>query len=316
MAVSTTAAVSAPAAPSPPPATARVFAVPELLEKILLLAVINSDYEDDVGRYLLFEPMPGYDQVFSLIAVQRVSKNFLNTIQGSVKLKQLIYRAPLDTKLKNGDYWDDEEATDGPDLFQDHRPLQCLLNRMRFKAADGAGWGFDFDDRTWDTPCGFIKVTLDASILNRWTPLGRDFRKNFGGKLENVATSAFQDGWGRPEASWRRIKICSSRKKKSIRLGISATGHWQEVRPNIGIPAIKWNLRGDTTLGQVYELIIKFFTFIDFQRSIRAEQDREFAHASMNAMYMEFDEAAYSYEIFGRVHGNPRQGLSADHDDF
>ncbi|KXT18126.1 hypothetical protein AC579_4546 [Pseudocercospora musae] len=37
---------------------------------------------------------------------------------------------------------------------------------------------------------------------------------------------------------------------------------------------------------------------------------------SMNTIYMEFDEAAYSYEIFGRVHGNPRQGLGADHDDF
>ncbi|KXS99552.1 hypothetical protein AC578_4254 [Pseudocercospora eumusae] len=307
---------SAPAATSPPSAASRVFATEELLEKILLLAINDSDYEDDEGRYVLFEPMPGHDQVFSLIAVQRVGKNFLHTIQGSVKLKQPIYRAPLESKPKDDDYWDEEKSIDGPDLFLDHRPLQCLLNRTRSKAADGAGWGFDFDDRTWDTPCGFNKVTLDASVLNRWTPLGRTFRENFGGKFENVVTSAFQDGWSNPEASWRHIKICSSKKKKSIRLGISATGHWQEVRPNIGIPAIKWNLSGDSTLGQVYEVILKFFTFIDFQRLIRAEQDREFAHASVNAMYMEFDEAAYSYEIFGRVHGNPRQGLSADHDDF
>lgn len=278
------------------PAAARVFAIPELLEDILLLAATNSVHHYRFGRNSLFAPPgPGRDALLSLITIQRVSKAFLNTIEGSVKLKQLICRAPRD----NHQEYPSCPAWVVPKVNTDHEPLLWFLERVIKKSID------EGDDCFW--PNGTLRESeSDANIVMRSDLLWftyhdhkRVHRHSFHGRPESALVSAFPFGWQRAEASWRSIKICTSKDIKPFAFSISTDESWDTVTPCIGRPSGQWTLDGNTTLGAVYELILGFMRLVDEQRVVKAEMDERFEQTFADERNKAFKEQADRGEMFG-----------------
>ncbi|EME88422.1 uncharacterized protein MYCFIDRAFT_192597 [Pseudocercospora fijiensis CIRAD86] len=259
-------AVSALAAPTQASAASRVFAIPELLEEILLQLASDTLLPTSNLRNadLQWYPMPADQLALSLFTAQRVSKGFLNTIRGSVKLKPLMWRAPV------------EEVEEDNLPLRNHRPLECLLGRM--------GRGFFSREPCLISEQGSECVRVGA----------REDSDAFDGKFEDTLEAALRWGWLNPEASWRDIPICHTKSEKNIILQLATS---TISYPDIGTAVMKWDLSPDTTLGRVYELFRRFFKLVDQQRVIKVEYDRQFAEGARDAMRAGLETEACAYGL-------------------
>ncbi|PPJ57305.1 hypothetical protein CBER1_09029 [Cercospora berteroae] len=173
-------------------AAARVFAVPELLEEILLLTV---DDQYPLGPFrdwdLKLWPMPACGYLWKggicLYRIQRVSTAFRHTIQGSNKLKQLMFLAPQDNAALSMDY---------DSLLLLHKPVLSLMSIMRLSDAD---YTVEFDE---------IEVVRGIA-----SPAWKTFEDLFSPHITpfNPTIGRLRKGWRNPEASWRKIKVCNAK---------------------------------------------------------------------------------------------------------
>ncbi|KAF7191552.1 hypothetical protein HII31_07054 [Pseudocercospora fuligena] len=194
-------------------AASRVFAVPELLEHILLY-YSHSDAKITTAGHIK-EPSLG------LFAIQRTCRDFQATIQGSKLLRRLMFLEPVDFSILS------EEETDNY-----HYPLWWFLEEMEFEVSY---WDSSEVDETRES---FLELP-NLSV--------NDFRllaQKFFGPTSKRADSA----WLRSEASWRQIKVCNSTAPKpiDIEMAYCPTDH-----PSIPV-CTTWEIGGEDTLESVF----------------------------------------------------------------
>ncbi|CAK1366375.1 uncharacterized protein RHO25_011127 [Cercospora beticola] len=247
----------------PPPdytgdAASRVFAVPELLEHILFLAVTtqrieNPDY-DEPGPLKMW-PMAGCAIVSEgcvcLFQIQRVSRAFRHTIHGSVKLKRLMFLAPQEnSKLLS----DRSEPEPGMEL---HQPLTSLLSMMCLTEIEEAMVIEEVDitdgNYTWHA---FIYSEL-LSVSE--TPYDR-------------ALGELPKGWRNPEASWKKIRICNA--KVPCALNFRVEGEFQEddEAPPFNIT---FRFEEDDTLDHAFNLLEGLLTVLSKYRDKKIAMDND-----------------------------------------
>ncbi|PIA92060.1 hypothetical protein CB0940_09228 [Cercospora beticola] len=217
-------------------AAGRVSAVTELLEHILLLAVASQCDEAKDNMDWTGLKMPGCGNVakggICLFRIQRVNKTFRNAVQGSTKLKQLIYLAPRhDT---SGILEEDHLEGTWPAAY---KPLEFMVSLLGAHVEDGF---------------------LDLFGLQQWVPGAETLvTKTNPSLVDGLATPYEQtigklpQGWHNPEASWRNIKICTAKEPSAIRYAF-----WTDFDENADAPPFDpiWQLGKDATLGYVFEL--------------------------------------------------------------
>lgn len=217
-------------------AASRVFAVTELLEHVLLLAVTSQCEEAEDNMDWAELKMPGCGNVakggLCLFRIQRVNKTFRDIVQGSTKLKQTIYLAPRnDTSGILG-----EDCQDGswPAAY---KPLEFMVSLL----------GTDVED-------GF----LDFFGLQQWTMGAKTLVTKMNSRLADGTATPYEQtigklpkGWHNPEASWRSIKICTAKEPSAIHYAF-----WTDFDENADAPPFDpiWQLGKDATLGDVFEL--------------------------------------------------------------
>lgn len=248
-------------------AASRVFDITELLEQILLFAVASQSEEakEKDSKILKMPPMPGCGNVSAggicLFRIQRVSKTFRHTIQGSTKLKQLIYLAPpsVDTPV----LWEDENSQRvWPSAYQPFQSLVSLLNA--------------------NVEYGFV----DFFVVRKWggeKTLVTDMNKLF---IDDCASTYGQiigqlpNGWHNPEASWRVIKICHANEPSQFKYSF-----WSDLEDDDDAPPFfpSWQLGGDVTLEYVFELYSIVLEALDEYIPKKKLMNREYAIARGNA---------------------------------
>ncbi|CAK1366372.1 unnamed protein product [Cercospora beticola] len=261
-------------------AAMKVFAVPELLEHILYLAVISQQAEDRVREkqdrhdlcVLKMWPMPGCGDVskggICLFRIQRVNKTFRDTIQGSTKLKQLIYLAPRDNaKLK-----DEADLEEGRLAL--HKPLTAFLWGINFRTKKEL---LDLDaHKDAEEGVEALVTVLRDSIFSRrsTTP----YKKIFGKCPKK---------WRRAQASWRKIKVCNARVPVPVRVVVQGEETW----PDHALPMgdIVWDLDEEATLEHVFDLLSEFLKAVEDLRHGKDLHER-----SRAKKLLQFDERASS----------------------
>ncbi|CAK1366376.1 hypothetical protein CB0940_09225 [Cercospora beticola] len=221
-------------------AAAKVFAVPELLEEILLQAV---DDQYPLGPFrdwdLKMWPMPACGYLWKggicLYRIQRVSTAFRHTIQGSNKLKQLMFLAPQDNAAL---------SMDSDSLLPLHKPILSLMSIMRLSDADHTVEFDDFDE--------FEVVDGIAS------PAWKMFKDLFSPHITpyDRTIGRLRKGWSNPEASWRKIKVCNAKVPSPLNLRL----FYGPYHANDEIPpfSITFALDKDDTLEHLFNLFDGF----------------------------------------------------------
>ncbi|GIZ47277.1 hypothetical protein CKM354_001037300 [Cercospora kikuchii] len=252
----------------------RVFNTAELLESILLFAV--ADQMPDSPNLSLDDlklcPMPGSayrkPSGVCLFMLQRVSKTFRNTIKGSVKLMRLLFLAPYPN-----DYLKTFAAASG-DLVAYHTPLFYLLEKLNASNDWYTLLDCDYNnsnDVKIDSATG--KTTLTISIRSEWD------RVNFyeRASVYERATSKLQHGWSKPEASWRQVKVCNAQTSVPLTLKLN----WRDLmriflvrRDKLSL-TINWPLRGDDTLGFIFDAFCQLLVILDDRRKVFADLEEK-----------------------------------------
>ncbi|KAM3417198.1 hypothetical protein BST61_g5458 [Cercospora zeina] len=235
-------------------AAMRVFAVTELLEHILLLAV-TSQHDKAVAEkdmtLLKMCPMPGCGNVskggICLFSIQRVSKDFRYTIQGSMKLKQLIFLAPGEIAvLMAEEEWRSIRLPCHNEMANEesvrrfwlplHRPLISMLLMLAPKAELGV---LEFGVQC-HRDIGGLMIDLGDSI----------FRADIA--PHEIVTKKFPKSWHNPEASWRSVKMCNAKIPFPAKLDIDSSYWWHQNAKALPF-AISFELDMDATLERVFD---------------------------------------------------------------
>lgn len=254
-------------------AAMRVFAIPELLENILLLAVAEQmpECEDLDTATLKFSPMPGSARESQggvcLFSLQRVNKVFYGTITGSAKLKRLIFQAPYDNaELKIS------AATRG-DLLPYHTPLFSLLESLDSNSGEEI-MRCDFRSEEFvhtNTDSGVITLTLEL-LDQMHSP--NCYKEAIG----NVVKA-----WKDPEASWRQLKISNARDPVPLTIKILTKSSWSSNPPRLGAIELLWSLQGDDTLEYVWTLFCELLRLVDGRREVIRKADAKYWKAQQTA---------------------------------
>ncbi|PPJ57294.1 hypothetical protein CBER1_09028 [Cercospora berteroae] len=229
-------------------AAGKVFAIPKLLENILLLGVADQSVEGcriDNGfkRHLWSTLGCGRvsDGEICLFSIQRASKVFRHTIQGSLKLKQLMFLAPR----PNAELVSGNETKDVGEL-ELHKLLGSLLAIMGLSEIDNlmevCDEMYEDEDEASDG-IDSLKMLIDDNFVS--TP-STPYDKTIG-KLPK--------GWHKPEASWRKIKICNAKVTAPIKLRFGSPFVCDNEAPPFDIT---FPLEKDATLRYVFDLLERF----------------------------------------------------------
>ncbi|CAK4030964.1 Hypothetical predicted protein [Lecanosticta acicola] len=163
-------------------AAAKVFAVPELLEDILVKMALQ---EVHIGE----STQQQYGPALSLFILQRVNTDFSNTIKGSIKLRRLMFLEFADPKSEEAEYLNSEESHEDSAYL---RPLWWLFEFFRGTSS----W------RYMTQPCNDSgDVRLVAFTID---PNGGHLRQQSHVYClqEDKQRAALREG-----ASWRRMKL-------------------------------------------------------------------------------------------------------------
>lgn len=248
-------------------AAMKVFTVPELLEHILIQAVVSQHAKDrelderaqDELCSLKMWPMPGCGDIskggICLFRIQRVNKAFRNTIQGSIKLKQLIYLAPRE----NVDLLNEKHLRES--YYPMHKPLVSLIKLFDNIVDDGCvGMMDSMTDKVVDgvqTMVVEFNYTVSAGAR---TP----YEKVIG---------ALPKGWHNKEASWKQIKACNAKTSTPLDLVIRNDHSWKDE----GLPftTITWRLDGSETLEHMFDLFAEILDAVNGHRKAKCAMDGE-----------------------------------------
>ncbi|KAM3417197.1 hypothetical protein BST61_g5457 [Cercospora zeina] len=244
-------------------AARKVFAIPELLEQILCVAVVSQHARDrELNELYMLKmwPMPGCGNVskggICLFRIQRVNKTFRNTIQGSAKLKQLIYLAPRD----NAELIREAHLREGRLIL--HKPLYCLIGLFDSKVDDGTIGLLDLNDSEFIDEVATMKFGLNNTLaLGEATPYDR-------------IIGTLPKGWHNPEASWANIKICNAKIPTSVQLIVEHDESWEcDALP---VNTVTWELDRNETLEHVFDLLAELLDAINSHRKGKQamEEDR------------------------------------------
>ncbi|PPJ57302.1 hypothetical protein CBER1_09027 [Cercospora berteroae] len=262
-------------------AASRVFATPELLEHILFSRVTdqyNQAITEKKIHLLKMWPMPGCGSKESicLFAVQRVSKDFRYTIQGSTKLKQLMWLAPLDNDellaeekwkglgWKEVPYHDDYMSREERDStwLPLHQPLTSML-LMFASTVDRGLFEFHSSPRNeteslWmDLGSGMFYERIDPS---------------------EIPITKFPKGWHNPEASWRKIYMCNAKTRLPVKIQIWHDYWW--VNDWLALPFnVRIELGEDSTLERVFNCFSELLMAAQEMREFRLDWGEEREHA-------------------------------------
>ncbi|PIA92061.1 hypothetical protein CB0940_09229 [Cercospora beticola] len=203
-----------------------------------------------------------------LFRIQRVNKTFRDTIQGSTKLKQLIYLAPRDNaKLK-----DEADLEEGRLAL--HKPLTAFLWGINFRTKKEL---LDLDAHK-DAEEGveaLVTVLRDSICSGRSTT---PYKKIFGKCPKK---------WRRAQASWRKIKVCNARVPVPVRVVVQGEETW----PDHALPMgdIVWDLDEEATLEHVFDLLSEFLKAVEDLRHGKDLHER-----SRAKKLLQFDERTSS----------------------
>ncbi|WPB06473.1 uncharacterized protein RHO25_011130 [Cercospora beticola] len=236
-------------------AAMRVYSVPELLEQILLFAASGQTPASDDSRSqtLKLSPMPGSAKESRggtcMFSLQRVKKDFHATINGSVKLKRLMYLAPYPNKDLHA------SSTARKALLPFHTPFFALLDKLHENSWNGLlGWDWQYN-RFNLVGADDLTTHLNVDIRN---VVGQDK------SLYEEATSKLAPGWWYPEANWRQIQVCNAKKLVSLTVSIS---YFHYVEGTTSYKAnLAWDLHGDESLGYIFDRFGKLLQLIDETR--------------------------------------------------
>ncbi|GIZ47278.1 hypothetical protein CKM354_001037400 [Cercospora kikuchii] len=233
-------------------AAGKVFAIPELLENILLLGVADQFVEGcriDDGFKRQIWPTLGCGRIsedeICLFSIQRASKVFRHTIQGSLKLKQLMFLAPL----PNAELVSSNETKDVGDL-ELHKPLGSLLAILGLSEAENLTTLYNDAYEDEDGPPDGIDrlkmIITDDFVCTPGTPYDKTI-----GKLPK--------GWHNPEASWRKLRICNAKAPAPIKLRIWSPYVCDNEAPPFDIT---FPLEKDATMEHVFDLLERFMVVL------------------------------------------------------
>ncbi|GIZ47275.1 hypothetical protein CKM354_001037100 [Cercospora kikuchii] len=233
-------------------AAMRVFGVPELLEQILLLAVSDQTpaRDDRRSETLKLSPMPGAAKEsrggICIFSLQRVNKDFYATINGSAKLKRLLYLAPYPNK----DLYASSMARRA--LLPFHTPFFALLDKLHENCWNGL--------LSWDWQYSCHSPPSADDMITRTKVDIRDFIKQEK-SLYKEATSELAQGWWNPEAKWRDIKVCNAKELVSLTVRMFYL-HYVDGTASY-LANLTWNLHGDESLGHIFDHFCRVLQLID-----------------------------------------------------
>ncbi|PIA92066.1 hypothetical protein CB0940_09222 [Cercospora beticola] len=247
----------------------KVFSITELLEHILLCAI--AEQMPERLRYdnsmLKLSPMPGSARRNSrggvcLFSLQSVNKVFRATIKESTKLKRLIFLAPYGNPvLRTSD-------AARQDLVPYHTPLFSILDKLDNNTDNCLlHWNYNSSRMVQTDPeSGVTTVTIK---LMEDVPDEK--------KMYSRAMSMMPKGWWNAEASWKKIKVCNSRDMVPLTLKIMEQdeGLPLSLFSRFGRLDISWKLKGDETLGYVFEMLSRLLRLVADRRAVAREIERK-----------------------------------------
>ncbi|GIZ47271.1 hypothetical protein CKM354_001036800 [Cercospora kikuchii] len=267
---------------SPPgDAAMRTFSIPELLEQILLFT--SSDEVPHIHQLQSSTSLSSTRATliaWRLFSLQCVNKDFHSTINGSAKLKRLMHLLPYaNEKL--------ESLPPGTrELLPFHKPLFTILDKLKNNGPVRLlGWNqWQLQGRVWD-----------------WEPL--DVHKETGARLFDIrvcgqysteelscfdqAIADLPQGWLNPDASWRNIKICNAKETFPLILRVRREDRPRDLNWDLGSIELDWYLRGDDTLGYVFDLFLQLFQHIDAIRVAKRNMEAKLKVIKQEKIYME-----------------------------
>ncbi|PIA92069.1 hypothetical protein CB0940_09221 [Cercospora beticola] len=226
-------------------AATKVFGTTELLEQILLLTA-----QDRISgpNYLPLSHRPAgtLDPRPHFFLLQRVNKDFYGTINGSIKLKRLMFLAP------HKNHHLQALTADLRLALPYHEPIFWLLHKIKDKSITE-------DLLDWDLlPYWLPQAELDSGIPRPTILMHGSDYSPVKGRFEEVL-AALPQGWLNPEASWRKIKVCNAVEAVPLTLTIEQDS-WRTALPEdisrIYVPCL---LQGEDTLGYLFDLFHELF---------------------------------------------------------
>lgn len=239
-------------------AAMRVFGVPELLEQIILFAASDQApaRDDRRSETLKLSPMPGSAKEtrgrgICIFSLQRVNKDFYATINGSVKLKRLVYLAPYPNKDLHA------SSAARKALLPFHTPFFALLDKLH----ENSGYFL----LLWERQSSSITPVSADDVSTSWNiDLQNAIRKDE--SLYEEAISKLAPGWWNSEAKWRQIRVCNA--KQLVSLTITFTYfHRVEGPAAVEFEDVTWVLQGDESLGYIFDHFCKLLQLIDKARA-------------------------------------------------
>ncbi|PPJ57307.1 hypothetical protein CBER1_09030 [Cercospora berteroae] len=238
-------------------AAMRVFGVPELLEQILLSAASDQTPALDNKRSetLKLSPMPGAAKEsrggICIFSLQRVNKDFHATINGSVKLKRLVYLAPCPNKDLHA------SSTARKAQLPFHTPFFALMDKL----LENSGDFLLLLERQSSSikPVSADDVTTSMTLDIQYA-VGKDK------SLYQAAISKLGPGWWNSEANWRQIRVCNAKQLVSLTVTMSYF-HWVEGPACVEFEDLTWLLQGDESLGYIFDRLCKLLQLIDEARA-------------------------------------------------
>lgn len=238
-------------------AAANVFGITELLERILLFTAQDETFGPNYLP-LSHRPAGTLDPRPHFFLLQRVNKDFYGTINGSIKLKRLMFLAP-----HKNDYLQALTA-DLRLALPYHEPIFWLLHKIKHKSITE-------DLLDWDLlPYWLPQAELDPGIPRPTILMHGSDYSPVQGRFEEVL-AALPQGWLNPGASWRKIKVCNAVEAVPLTLTIEQDS-WRTALPEdisrIYVPCL---LQGDDTLGYLFDLFHELFQERDKRRAATLE---------------------------------------------
>ncbi|GIZ47274.1 hypothetical protein CKM354_001037000 [Cercospora kikuchii] len=281
----------------------KVFSITELLEHILLYAI--AEQMPERLRYdnsmLKLSPMPGSARRNSrggvcLFSLQSVNKVFRATIKESTKLKRLIFLAPYGNDVLK------TSAATRQDLVPYHTPLFSILEKLDSNT-DNCLLHWDYSSSRMvqsDAKTGITTVTIK---LMEDVPDEK--------KMYSKAMSMMPKGWWNVEASWKKIKVCNSRDMVPLTLRIVEQDEGPPLSDlaRFGRLDISWKLKGDETLGYVFEMLSKLLLLVADRRAVAREIERKWEG-------LEADAEGEWYEVYEEVDEDGRDSFEQHRDSF
>lgn len=202
-------------------AASRVFGVPELLEHILLYYAHND--AANTGRTHFLEPRS------RLFVIQRTSRDFQGTVEGSKALRRLMYLEPVDFSKQR-----DAGAV------HRHGPLGWLLERL------GLYWPTKMDYKS-DNSLVSEEACFELNDLNEF---------DFTWLADQYFDPNFEccwSAWLRRESSWRKTRVCHSTVPSPVSLSMTYCSGSAREDDEAELHHHTWTFQSEDTLGHVHD---------------------------------------------------------------